>query len=87
MNEGAANSSKTSLIMFMVGLVVGIVGAVVVPGVVRPYLPDAIVGANNVVHGVVTGKRAESDRVLVTLPTEAGTVLVTFTKDLPEVEI
>ncbi len=78
---------KASLAIFVGGLVVGIVATMVVPNLIAPYLPEAIVGADAQVYGVVTGKRVEADRVLLTLPTDEGTVLATFTDGLPEIDL
>ncbi len=78
---------KGPLAIFGGGLVIGIVGTVFVPKLIRPYLPDAIVGADAQVYGIVTGKRVEADRVLLTLPTDGGTVLATFTEGLPEIDL
>lgn len=85
----ASNSSsrKAPMIMFAFGLVVGIAGTVIVPSLVRPYLPEAIFGGADVVQGIVTGKRVETDRVLLTLPTAGGTLLATFTNDVGEIDL
>ncbi len=86
-NETDGSSLKAPLVTFAVGLGVGIVGTLILPNLIRPYLPEAIVGAEAQVYGVVTGKRVEADRVLLTLPTDGGTVLATFTVDLPEIDL
>lgn len=77
----------TAFAIFLVGAIAGVAGTVIVPNLIRPYLPDSMVGSGETVHGVVTGKRMETDRLLLTMPTPGGTVLATFTDDLAEIDL
>jgi hypothetical protein len=85
--ENRSTSIGAVLVTFLVGVVAGILGGAIVPGLIRPYLPESLAGADELVYGVVTGKRLEADRLLVTLPTTGGTVLATFTNDIAEIDL
>jgi hypothetical protein len=92
MNDGSSfdetrvprKTARHRFVIFMLGLVVGIVGTVVVPDLVRPRLP--FLSSEGVpLAGVVSGKQTETDRLLLTLLTPDGTILATFTEEVAEV--
>jgi len=66
---------------FLAGLVFGLVAALFGPPLLRPYLPGFLAGSGDGLTGVVESTRLESGRMLVTLTTPDGSILVTFAKD------
>jgi len=71
----------------LAGVVIGVLAAVFLPDLARPYLPDALRGAEEQVAGVVEAKSTEGDRLLLTVGSEAGATLVTFRKDIAEIDL
>ena len=69
------------------GLVVGILGTVFLPRLAAPYLPDALRGEQQEVTGIVEAKSVEVDRLLLTIGSEAGAMLVTYTKNVTEIDL
>jgi hypothetical protein len=89
MESSAKPAKKKSswLTWFLIGLGVGIVGTIFVPDLVRPYLPGALRGEGQEVAGIVEAKSREPERLLLTIGGEAGAVLVTYTKQVPEIDL
>lgn len=91
--ESSARAAKPAkkkspwLTWFLVGLVAGILGTIFVPDLVRPYLPGALRGEGQEVAGIVEAKSREPERLLLTIGGEAGAVLVTYTKQVPEIDL
>lgn len=87
--SGGADTGKKSrwLWWFFGGLVLGILGTIFVPDLVRPYLPDVLKGENVEIAGVVEAKSREADRLLLTIGGDAGAVLVTYTQEIPEMDL
>ena len=91
--ESSARAAKPAkkkspwLTWFLVGLVVGILGTIFVPDLVRPYLPGALRGEGQEISGIVEAKSREPERLLLTIGGEAGAVLVTYTKQVPEIDL
>lgn len=71
---------------FLVGLALGISAMVVIPRFAGPYLPP-VLKSGTFVEGTVVAKQREPDRLLMTLSTEAGSILVTFKKKIPEIDL
>lgn len=71
---------------FFIGLVLGAVGAIFVPGLAGPYMPAALRGDEMTVSGVVQSKTAEPERLLLTVASDAGAMLVTFKKKVTEID-
>lgn len=69
------------------GLVLGILGTIFVPDLVRPYLPEMMRGENVEVAGIVEAKSREADRLLLTIAGSSGAVLVTYTHQIPEMDL
>jgi hypothetical protein len=85
---GSATGKKSRwLWWFLGGLVLGIIGTIFVPDLVRPYLPDMLKGENVEIAGVVEAKSREADRLLLTIGGDAGAVLVTYTQEIPEMDL
>jgi len=66
---------------------VGILGTVFVPRLAAPYLPDALRGEQQEVAGIVEAKSAEVDRLLLTIGSESGAMLVTYSKNVTEIDL
>jgi hypothetical protein len=74
-------------VVFVVGLALGGVAAVLGPRVARPYLPQALQGKVERVEGDVVRKQREPDRLLMTVVTPRGAILATFTRRIPEIDL
>ncbi|MGI9038047.1 MAG: hypothetical protein ACR2GQ_04205 [Gemmatimonadota bacterium] len=75
------------LVWLLIGIVLGVLGMVFLPGVAGPYLPAALRGGGAEVNGVVEAKSTSEDRLLLTVGSDAGATLVTFTKDIAEIDL
>lgn len=69
------------------GIVVGILGTIFLPRLAAPYLPEVLRGEQQEVAGIVEAKSAEVDRLLLTVGSEAGAMLVTYTKNVAEIDL
>lgn len=69
------------------GVVLGVVGAMLVPDLVGPYLPGPLRPSLEEVRGPVLGKRADGQRLLLTVNTERGALLATFRQRVPEIDL
>lgn len=69
------------------GIVVGILGTIFLPRLAAPYLPEVLRGEQQEVSGIVEAKSAEVDRLLLTVGSEAGAMLVTYTKNVAEIDL
>lgn len=69
------------------GIVVGILGTIFLPRLAAPYLPEVMRGEQQEVSGIVEAKSAEVDRLLLTVGSEAGAMLVTYTKNVAEIDL
>ena len=74
-------------LVFLVGLAVGVALVLIGPRVAGPYLPDALRGKAEIVEGEVARKLREQDRLLVTVVTARGAMLVTFRQKVSEVDL
>ncbi len=79
--------SRLWLAFLTIGVVIGVAGTVAVPRLVGPRLPAGLAGNEELLEGVVRSKRLETDRLLLTLPTQHGTLLATFTEDLADINL
>jgi hypothetical protein len=87
-SDGPETGKKSRwLWWFFSGLVLGILGTIFVPGLIRPYMPDMLKGENVEIAGVVEAKSREADRLLLTIGGDAGAVLVTYTQEIPEMDL
>lgn len=71
----------------LAGLVLGIAGTVLLPPLLRPYLPDSFQGQSEQVIGPVLGEQREGERLLLTIQAEQGAMLATFTERVPEIDL
>lgn len=73
--------SRAVPVSLLVGVLLGVAATLLLPPVVRPYLPAALGGGRIVVGGVVSAKRMEPQQLFLTLPTAQGTILASFTEE------
>ena len=91
--ESSARSTKEAsgknpwLWWLLTGLVLGIVGTIFVPDLVRPFMPTFMRGENVEISGIVEAKSREPDRLLLTIAGSSGAVLVTYTRQIPEMDL
>ena len=69
---------------FLAGLVLGIAGTVAVPRLLAPYLPD-VFGGGEILSGPVLEEVREGDRLLLTIMTEPGALIASFTERVSEI--
>lgn len=71
----------------LAGVVIGALGAIFLPDLASPYLPDSLRTERVQVAGVVEAKSTEGDRLLLTVGSEAGATLVTFRDDIARIDL
>jgi hypothetical protein len=81
------NAIKKFIVPFVLGLAVGVLAAVFLPGYVRPYIPEWALGKHVVVKGTVTAKQRKDDTLLVAVNTPEGELLATFTRKIDELNL
>jgi hypothetical protein len=72
---------------FILGLILGIVGTIFLPGYVRPYIPQWAIGKATVVKGTIVAKQKKEHALLLTVNTADGALLATFTKKVDEISL
>ncbi len=75
------------LILFLVGVGIGVGGTMTAPDYLSPYLPDMIRGDTEIVEGVVTAKERKRAWLLITVNTPQGAILSTFKNKVDEIEL
>ncbi|UCG76548.1 MAG: hypothetical protein JSV95_04440 [Gemmatimonadota bacterium] len=87
--EGSPKKAKggRGLIVFLVGLVIGVAGTLLLPRYLGPYLPTGMGGGGETLEGPVLGKRQEDGRLLLTVQAAQGAVLATFRERVPEIDL
>ena len=75
------------VLVFLVGLALGVAIVLIGPRVAGEYLPDALRSKTEIVEGEVTRKLREQDRLLLTVVTARGAILVTFRRKVSEVDL
>ena len=89
---GAENVTDTEprrghrLLIFLTGIVLGAVGALLAPRLAGPYMPVAL-APEAPLAGQVVDKRVEPERVLLRVSSGDGLLLAIFTTDLEEVDL
>jgi hypothetical protein len=74
-------------VLFILGLVLGILGTIFLPAYVRPYIPEWITGKSVVVTGTVAAKQRKENTLLLTVETPSGVLLATFRKKVDEINL
>ncbi len=72
---------------FLTGFVLGVGAATRGPALVAPYLPKSISGQSERIEGEVLRKQREANRLLLKVATAQGTMLVTFTQKVAELDL
>src|SRR5947208_16580061 len=72
------------VLVFLVGLALGVTLVLVGPRVAGPFLPEALRGKAEAVEREVAEKLREQDRLLVTLVTGRGAILTTVRQQVAE---
>lgn len=72
---------------FLAGLLIGIAGTLLLPPLLRPYLPDSLRGSRELAIGPVLAEQREGDRLLLTVRAEQGAMLATFTERVAEIDL
>jgi hypothetical protein len=77
------------LLLFLLGLVLGVVAATIGPRYAGPYLADVglTLPADPTLSGRVIEKRMENDRLLLRVLTEEGVSLTAFTRNLDDIDL
>jgi len=77
------------VLTLMIGIALGVAGAILVvaPELAAPLLPQSFRAKPQLVEGEVDRKMREGDRLLLTVQTSQGTVLATFRKKVPEIDL
>ena len=73
-------------LILLVGIVLGVVAAIVGPRWIGPYFPDVFRKGGRI-EGQVLDKVPELDRLLLRVSTEDGLILVTFSRKLKELDL
>ena len=80
--------TRLIFLILLVGIALGVVGTIFGPDVAGPYLPEAFrVKKAETIDGEVVRKLGEGDRLLLTVQTSQGSVLVTFKKKVAEIDL
>ncbi|MFV1986131.1 MAG: hypothetical protein ACC682_02530 [Gemmatimonadota bacterium] len=72
---------------FAVGLILGIAGTIFVPGLLAPYLPGLFRGDPEILSGPVLAKERDGDRLLLTIQTEPGALIASFSERVAEIAL
>lgn len=77
-------SNRRMLMTLVVGLLLGVAVGLILPRIAGPTLPSMVRGKQVALDGVVTAKRREQDRLLLTMVTQSGAILATFKEQVSE---
>ncbi len=80
-------SSKAPVVTLVIGLVIGLVLGILAPKFLGDRLPAAVGGGGgeSFVTGIVRAKRADADRLLLTVESAEGATLATFREKIEEI--
>ncbi len=79
--------NRRTAVTFVIGLVLGLILAVVARPFLGRRLPEAVTGKREMLAGPVTAKQRSGDRLLLTIDTPAGASLATFEKRVDEIDL
>ncbi len=83
--ERKSNGARTLVIIFVVGLVLGVVAGLFAPNVLGDRLPGAVRRSEALVTGIVLARQREPDRLLLTVETSEGALLATIREKIEEI--
>ncbi len=72
---------------FGAGLILGIAGTIFIPGLVAPYVPGLFGGEREILSGPVLAKERDGDRLLLTIDTEPGALIASFSERVAEIDL
>ncbi len=75
------------IVTLLLGIVIGVSFSFLAPDYIAPYLPEAIRGKAKDFEGIVVEKQQDQERLLLTIRIDQGTILATFKKKAPEVNL
>ncbi len=73
--------------LFLLGVGLGLGAPFLVSRYAQPYLPQFLQETVHPLTGTVTHKERQQDRLLMTVTTQDGTILATFQKQVPEIDL
>jgi hypothetical protein len=73
--------------LFFLGVGFGLGAPFLASRYAQPYLPQFLQETVHPLTGTVTHKQRDQDRLLMTLTTQDGTILATFQKQVPEIDL
>lgn len=73
--------------LFLLGIGVGLGAPFLASRYAQPYLPQFLQETIHPLTGTVTHKQRDQDRLLMTVTTQDGTILATFQKQVPEIDL
>jgi hypothetical protein len=79
--------SRLWLVSLASGVAIGVAATIALPRLLGPRLPAGLAGEEELLEGIVRSKQLEADRLLLTVPTQHGTLLATFTEDLADINL
>jgi len=85
--DAAGSRGGRGLLVFLIGLAVGVAGTLFLPDLLSPYLPQSLRGADQDVAGVVTAKERQGEELLLTVDSPSGAVLATFSRRVAEIAL
>lgn len=72
---------------FVIGLTVGVTVAFKSPNIIYPHLPEAITGKVKTIEGIVLKKELNGQSLLISIDTERGALVATFTRKVRETDL
>jgi hypothetical protein len=70
---------------FAAGLVLGVAAAIAGPRFLGPFLPESLTGRTQILTGPVLAEERDGDRLLLTLETEPGALIASFSQRVSEI--
>jgi hypothetical protein len=74
-------------LMFIIGFVLGICIGSLFTDLLQPYLPAVLKPVREEIEGAVTAKELQKEKLLFTVSTPQGAILVTFDEKLSEIAL
>ena len=74
-------------LVFLIGFAIGISIGSLFTDLLQPYLPEVLKPMREEIEGQVTAEQLKKDKLLFTVSTSQGAILVTFNKNLAEIDL